>query len=237
MAERSDVTIQREYYTQTAATYDRAHVAEHDEHSLALAFLLGPLEYFEIRSVLDVGTGTGRAIRYLKERRSDLRVLGLEPVDALREVACEHGIQRDELIGGEATRLPFRDGQFDLVTAFAILHHIRHPEAAVAEMLRVARKAVFVSDANNFGQGPPLLRALKQSLRSLGVWNLANLVKTRGKGYSITEGDGLAYSYSVFQDLPLIERHCDAAHVISLVGSGGNAYRGSASVAVLGVKK
>lgn len=236
MVERSEVELQREYYTSTASTYHGDHVGARDEHSLALSFLLGALGFYEIRSVLDVGAGTGRAIQFLKQQRPELRVLGIEPVDALRSAGYERGVSPRELIGGDATRLPFRDGAFDLVTEFAVLHHVRRPELAVREMLRVGRKGVFISDANNFGQGSPMARAIKQGLHALGLWKLADLLKTRGKGYTISEGDGLAYSYSVFDDLPLIERQC-TTHVISIVGSGRNPYRGSSSVAVLGIRK
>jgi len=76
------------------------------------------------------------------------------------------------------------------------LHHIRKPALAVAEMLRVATKAIFLSDSNNFGHGSPLGRSIKQTIDLLGLWPLADWIKTKGKGYTISEGDGLAYSYS-----------------------------------------
>ena len=132
--------------------------------------------------------------------------------------------------------LAFDDGQFDLVCAFGVLHHIRTPDLAVAEMLRVARRAVFISDANNFGQGSLVWRSVKQCLNALRLWPLANLVKTRGRGYSVTEGDGLAYSYSVFSNYRQLQRACHSVHFFNTLPAGPNLYRTAGHVAVLGVK-
>lgn len=65
-------------------------------------------------------------------------------------------------------------------------------------MIRVSRRCVVLSDSNRFGQGSFLARVVKLLSYKLGVWPLIDPAKTRGKGYSVSEGDGLAYSYSVF---------------------------------------
>ncbi|HEX8694172.1 MAG TPA: class I SAM-dependent methyltransferase [Longimicrobium sp.] len=233
---RSEVELQREYYAATAASYDEMHLAEGDEHYFALSFMLAVLDFFEIRSVLDVGAGTGRTVKFIRERRPDVRVVGVEPVPALIEEGLRKGLSADELRQGDATRLQFADGEFDLVCEFAVLHHVPRPEVAVAEMLRVARKAVFISDANRFGQGGPLSRGVKQVLAALGLWRVADLVKTRGKGYTLSEGDGLAYSYSVFDNYRQIRAQCRRVHLLNTVDASANLYRTAAHVALLGVK-
>lgn len=237
MPTAGEVEIQRQYYAATAQQYDAMHVGEKDEHSFALSFLSGMLEHLDARSVLDVGSGTGRAIRFLKRRRPELRIVGLEPVQALRDVGHAQGLGRDELVDGDATALPFADGEFDLACEFGMLHHVRHPQLAVREMLRVARKAVFISDSNNFGQGSSASRLMKQFLNAVGAWRLADLIKTGGKGYSVSDGDGLAYSYSVFNNHALIREHCASVHVVNTMGAGVNPYRSAGHVALLGVKR
>jgi hypothetical protein len=52
----------------------------------------------------------------------------------------------------------YADGAFDVVTAFAVLHHVRRHGRVISEMLRVARRAIFISDTNNYGRGPHRLR-------------------------------------------------------------------------------
>ena len=233
-----EVSAQREYFARVAQNYD-GRTAEEFEHFFALSVLLGTLEFFNIESVLDVGSGTGRALRFLKSRRPDLKFRGIEPVDALRRVGHENGLSPEELTSGDATQLPFKDGEFDLVTEFGVLHHIRKPEQAVGEMLRVARKAVFISDSNNFGQGSKTGRGLKQVLNALGLWRIADLIKTRGRGYTESEGDGIAYSYSVFNNYEQIASVCDSVHVINTSASAStvNPYRSATHVALLGLKR
>ena len=113
---------------------------------------------------------------------------------------------------------------------------MRDHARVVGEMLRVARTAILISDRNNFGQGTPWVRAIKQAINAAGLWPLANFVKTRGKGYSITEGDGLAYSYSVFSDYDQIRAACKSVHVLNTLDAGVNPYRTAPHIALLGIK-
>ncbi len=200
--EQNEVEIQCDYYSKKAMEYDEMHIDinERDEHFFAMTFMLASLDYFEIKSILDIGSGTGRAIIYIKRRKQDIHIAGIEPVKELRQIGYNKGLNENDLIDGDAKKLQFSDGEFDLVCGFGALHHIKHPELAVSEMLRVAKKAIFISDSNNFGQGSFVVRSIKQLINAVSLWNIADLIKTRGKGYTISEGDGLAYSYSVFNN-------------------------------------
>jgi hypothetical protein len=104
-------------------------------------------------------------------------------------------------------------------------------------MLRVGRLGIFVSDANNFGQGSGPARLAKQILRLVGLWPAFDWIKTGGKGYKISESDGLAYSYSVYSDLKQIRRACRSVHVLNTQDGGINPYRSSSHVALLGLKE
>ncbi|MGE0093173.1 MAG: class I SAM-dependent methyltransferase [Alphaproteobacteria bacterium] len=236
MPSNDEVSIQRAYYKDTAESYDAGHVNEKDEHYLGLRFLEAAIDYYGIASVLDVGAGTGRVARYLKPKHPALKILSVEPVKELREVGHAKGLSEAELIAGDATKLQFADGAFDLVCEVGILHHVRDPSAVIAEMLRVAKVGIFISDSNNFGQGSFLLRTVKQLLYNLGLWKVADWIKTLGKGYQITEGDGLAYSYSVFKNYAQIARVCHT-HILNTAPAGINPYRTAPVVALLGIKK
>jgi ubiquinone/menaquinone biosynthesis C-methylase UbiE len=163
--------------------------------------------------------------------------LGVEPVAEMREVGYKSGLLATELVDGDANDLPYSSGQFDVVCEFGMLHHVSKPSRVVGEMLRVSNKAVLICDSNNFGQGSRLARALKQGLNAIRLWPLVDLIKTKGKGYTITEGDGLAYSYSVFRDVPQIKRVCSSVHFLNTVNAGPDLYRTAANVAVLGIKR
>jgi SAM-dependent methyltransferase len=227
---------QRRYYAATAQHYDAAHVHGGDEHYFALAFMLGALDFLGVTSVLEVGSGTGRALEYLRDRAPQVLRHGTEPVPELRQIAYGKGIAESELTAGDANQLEFADATFDLVCAFGVLHHVGDHRRVVGEMLRVASKAILISDSNNFGQGRPLVRAAKQALNAMKLWPVANWVKTGGKGYTVTEGDGLSYSYSVFNDYELIRTNCKSVHVINTLGAAINPYRTAPHVALLGIK-
>lgn len=237
MSPRTASEIQRQYYAATADRYDSLHVHAGDEHYFALGVMLAAVDFCGIESVLDIGSGTGRAVAYVKRARPALRVKGVEPVRELRDIGYRNGISQEDLIAGDALALPFEDGSFDLVCEFGVLHHIKTPARAVGEMLRVAKKAVFIADSNNFGQGGVLARAVKQTLDALRLWPLADYIKTRGRGYTVSEGDGLAYSYSIFNDYDQIRARCRSVHLINTLDAGINPYRTATHVALLGIKE
>lgn len=237
MTNENEIEIQRGYYAETANKYDSMHLDENDEHFFALSLLVGAIDYLGIHSILDLGSGTGRAVLYLKKLRPELRVVGIEPVEELREIGYSKGLSKEELMDGDATNLSFSNNEFDLVCEFGVLHHVKKPDLVVAEMLRVSSKAIFISDSNNFGQGSTVARSIKQILNSLRLWKLADLIKTRGKGYSISEGDGLAYSYSVFDNYKQIREQCKSVHLLNTKDGFINPYKTASHVALLGIKK
>jgi SAM-dependent methyltransferase len=231
-----EVQVQRDYYQRTADRYDQYHVTGKGEHDLALAFMVSMVEFLEIRSILDIGSGIGRALMSLHNSNPDLKIVGIEPSPELRQVGYSKGLISAMLIDGDAQRLQFPDGSFDLVCEFGALHHIPNPHLAVSEMLRVASKAIFISDSNNFGQGSRLGRLVKQSINAVGLWKVADYIKTRGRGYVTSEEDGLAYSYSVFSDYKAIGSRCRSVHVLNTRDAGVNPYRTASHVALLGIK-
>lgn len=231
-----EIEKQKIYYSDTAARYDSMHNNKGDEHYFALSLMLAQIDSLKIQSILDIGSGTGRAIRYIKQHRPDIRIVGIEPVKELREIGYSQGIAADELIDGDALKLQFCSDEFDLVCEFGVLHHIKKPSVAIAEMLRVSKKAVFISDSNNFGQGSKVARFVKQFANLVGLWSLVDFVKTKGKGYTISVGDGVAYSYSVFNNYKQIAKYCKRIHLVNTKDGGANLYRTASHIALLAIK-
>jgi ubiquinone/menaquinone biosynthesis C-methylase UbiE len=174
------------------------------------------------KSVLDVGTATGYRLHDLRFALPDAFLCGVEPVDALLGIARRNDVlSSGSLVRGTGISLPFADKSFDVVCEFAILHHVAQPAAIVGEMLRVARKAVIISDCNRFGQGGPLARIAKLFMYKTHTWRIFDWVRTRGKGYRITDGDGLSYSYSVYDSFDLLSMWAD--RLIIIPSEGGKA--------------
>ena len=85
-----EIKIQREYYASTADKYDEMHMGEH-EHSFALAYMLAAADHLGIKSILDIGSGTGRVLIKIKEKLSPVRAVGVEPSAELRSIGHDKG--------------------------------------------------------------------------------------------------------------------------------------------------
>jgi ubiquinone/menaquinone biosynthesis C-methylase UbiE len=97
--------------------------------------------------VLDVGCGTGRFLDALPD---DYEATGVDLSAEMLARARERGLDVVEASGDE---LPFETNSFDMVTTFAVLHHLIDRElvrSTLREMLRVARPggALLVWDHN-----------------------------------------------------------------------------------------
>jgi SAM-dependent methyltransferase len=110
-------------------------------------------------TLLDVGTGGGEVPRELvawaSRKGIDVRAAGLDVDARILRYAAGRGRSADSgaadslrLLQADGLRLPFPDGAFDFVTSSMMFHHFREAEAArlLAEMARVARRAVIVND-------------------------------------------------------------------------------------------
>lgn len=212
---RAAATLQREYYERTAHLYHAEHVREGDEHYVALKHISGFFDVLGISSVLDVGCGTGRGMQYFLRNRPGVAVRGVEPIAALMEQAVNvNAIPAGLIQQGSGESLPFADRTFDAAFECGVLHHVKDPNRIVREMMRVSRKAVFLSDENRFAHGSLFARWAKLLLCKAGVFRGAYRLKTLGKGYRFSEGDGLAYSYSVFDSCAVLSEWADRVILI-----------------------
>ena len=180
---------QQDYYAETASAYDSMHVQPGDAHFIALEYVAALLHVVRAKSVLDVGSGTGRAIQFLRQRCPDLRIEGVEPVSKLREQARVPGAVMHDASGED---IPFHDGSFDVVMSFGLLHHVPATAPVITEMTRVVRFGVMISDANRFGQGSTAVGLLKLAVHRAGLWPTFERFRTKGRGYM--ESDGMASS-------------------------------------------
>ncbi len=179
------------------------------EHVLALGQVAAYLRAMEAKSVLDTGCGTGLGIRFLKEAIPGIHVHGNDPSRALLDVGIEqHGLDPESLDCCVSDALPYTNGQFDAVVETGMLHHVPEPSIVVGEMLRVARSAVFISDLNIFGAGSLPLRAARLALHRAGLLRRVNRRRRGGNDWYYSQGDGIAWDYSIFSSLDQIRAEC-----------------------------
>jgi len=100
-------------------------------------------------SVLDVGTGNGRTLRELAawahSRGARWWGVGVELGAQIARLASSDATS---VVRGDALRLPFRTGSFDVALCTLTLHHFTDGDAValVREMARVSSRLVLVND-------------------------------------------------------------------------------------------
>jgi SAM-dependent methyltransferase len=91
--------------------------------------------------IVEIGCGTGQTSLYLA--RADRIVVALDlSREALRlgaAAAARYGVERVAFVEADLTRLPLKEGAFDLVYCSGVLHHTPDPRAAFARVATAVR--------------------------------------------------------------------------------------------------
>ncbi|NOT39943.1 MAG: class I SAM-dependent methyltransferase [Alphaproteobacteria bacterium] len=93
------------------------------------------------RSILEVGAGNGTFLRTVKGDVGRLTAL-----DPSAEHVAQLQLEGFEAVEGSAERLPFPDGEFDVVVFSYTPHHVTDWAEALHEALRVSRNGVEILD-------------------------------------------------------------------------------------------
>src|SRR2546425_6133904 len=102
------------------------------------------------RTILDVGTGTGRFAQYLTD--SGFNVLGIDVSLSMMAKAREKRLRN--LVQADAHLLPFRDQAFDGAVMIHVLHLVRNWAEVVAEVARVTRNVIVAEIEGGEGFSP-----------------------------------------------------------------------------------
>ncbi len=125
------------FFDHHAASWDeRLRLSEQASRlrELAAAFELSPGD-----RVLDVGTGTGVLIPFLREAIGARgRLLAMDfSLKMLEQARKRRNGTRAAFVNAGVGMIPFRAGQFDRVTCFAAFPHFPDKNRALSEMVRV----------------------------------------------------------------------------------------------------
>jgi ubiquinone/menaquinone biosynthesis C-methylase UbiE len=229
-----------EYYDATAGKYDDLHCGDQNpEHIRALELAWPSIEALAPRTLLDVGCGTGRNLRWFFERSPSVMLVGIDPSERLLELSRAN-VPCAKLSLGDGERLAFRDKSIDVVIASGIMHHVDHPPLVIGEMFRVANKAVLISDHNNFAFGGAMAQRVRMLLHCTGLLKPASFIKQGFKKQGYSEGDGWWYPYSLLENFAQISLLSDKLHVFptrqTKQGLTGNIIFSQSHIAVLAIK-
>lgn len=101
----------------------------------------------ELKSILDAGCGEGFTLNKLYQNKIGQKLEGIE----FSKDAVEIGRKLHphlSLREGDIYKLPFKDNSFDLVLSTEVLEHLKEPEKALKEIIRVSRKYILLSVPN-----------------------------------------------------------------------------------------
>lgn len=121
---------------EAARRYDAARHLPEQTKTLWLDGLKSLLPQVRISRCLDLGCGTGRFTAALAAAFA-CPVVGVEPSEAMLDVARTSGIPDVEWKQGSAEDIPVEDQSFGLVFMSQVFHHLREPERALREVRRV----------------------------------------------------------------------------------------------------
>lgn len=114
------------------------------------------LDLAEDADIIDVGCGTGAALRHASQKVTQGQLIGIDPVPRMVEIARErtkthNNGHRIEYRVGPAEKLPLENDSADVVLAFDSFDHWQNPEEGLQEVQRVLRsggRLVLVKDGS-----------------------------------------------------------------------------------------
>lgn len=118
-----------------------------------LATWLGPPRPDE--RALDAGCGAGALAIAVAPLVAE--VVGVDADPALLEAARKLAPPNATFVEGDVAALPFPDSSFELAASMRVLHHVRRPELAIAELVRVVRPGGRVLVVDQLGDIDPLV--------------------------------------------------------------------------------
>ena len=146
------------------------------------------LKLAEDSTVVDIGCGTGCALRHASEQVTNGSLIGIDPVPRMVEIAKEQTINhaasdRIAFYEGSAEELPVKEGIADFIFAFDSFDHWHDQDQGLKEVRRILKsngKFIVVKDGG-LPHGTEATKAFRRAL------NLAGFEITKEE--NLEEGD------------------------------------------------
>lgn len=122
--------------------YQKEHEKSHKDKSRE--YILSRLKQGDIKSVLELGVGSGIFIDNLKERQIDVRYQGVDASDEFIRITEEKHKDVKVIKYDFDEKLPLLDNEYELIYARHVFEHIKHYNLVLKEMARVCSKEIIV---------------------------------------------------------------------------------------------
>ncbi len=143
-------------------------------------------------TVLDLGTGSGYALRALRETREVGRGVGLDASGAMVRNAREYTDDGAvDFLAGDFQHLPLRDDSVDHVWSMEAFYYARDPDAVLRELRRVLRPGgTFFCAVNFFEESEHTHEWQEQVGVEMRLWDRAQYREAfRSAGFHVAEQD------------------------------------------------
>lgn len=154
--------------------------------------LLGELTLIKPATILDVGCGEGFTLERLRKAGIGEKTIGVDFLDRAIKIGKEVHPHLD-LRQGNVYHLDFPDNSFDYVMCLEVLEHLEHPEKALAELHRVAKKGCVISVPReplfrlaNFARGKNLSR-WGNDIEHIQHWSSGGIAKLVGTYFKVDQ--------------------------------------------------
>ena len=131
--------LSREHFNKQAPIYDTTSTTYYSKFpKISCHHTAEYLKDYAYDSLLDVGSGTAYMLELLAKQKS-ADYFGLDLSDEMLRVARDKNIPNTTYVLGTASKLPYEDNSFDVVTCIQSFHHYPDPDSAMREARRVLK--------------------------------------------------------------------------------------------------
>ena len=205
---RLDKAQVRRSFNRSARRYDRSAVLQAE----VLKRLLQRLDYIRLEPelIVDLGGGTGQAIRPLKKRYRKASVLSLDMAEEMLRVARGRYslFERKWLVNADMEMLPIRDASVDLLFSSLALQWSNDLAANFRELRRIGRSGGLLM-FTTFGVNT--LRELRESWASIDdrprvhqfmdMHDIGDMLMAAGLSQPVMDAEEITLEYGSFRQL------------------------------------
>lgn len=205
---RLDKTAVKKSFNRGAGLYDQTAVLQNE----VLSRLLERLDYIKLEPdlVVDLGCGTGQAIKSLKQQYKKSTVLALDMAsDMLARAKKQYGfLERKWLLNADMEQLPIKDNAVDLLFSNLALQWSNDLQQTFVEFKRVGRSGGLlmfttfgVNTLKELRESASCIDASPRVHQFLDMHDIGDMMLSAGLSQPVMDMEEITMEYPSFKDL------------------------------------